>query len=317
MTRVITLCLVIAIILASATACRRAWRASRPVRGGARVVRGIARLQDQTSRTGWTPTPTPDMAKTAIIYYNRGVARHDLGECEAAITDYDEAIRLQPDHASAYLSRGTAKYAQGQYEAAIADYNQTISLQPDYASAYYNRGLAKYAQGRWRHKAAIADFDEAIRLQPDHASAYHNRGTAKHALGEYAAAIADYDEAIRLQPDNADAYDYRDIAKTRPGAEQSRRRAMPASPLCASRACTRENEHFLVTQEMPVERRAAGERRRVESKQWEEQLMAKKNSLMASPHDGFDRYKCSKAREQAYQVIGGDRTLAVLLSSIL
>lgn len=30
--------------------------------------------------------------------------------------------------------------------------------------------------------------------------------------------------------------------------------------------------------------------------------MAKKNSLMASPHDGFDRYKCSKAREQAYQV---------------
>ncbi len=30
--------------------------------------------------------------------------------------------------------------------------------------------------------------------------------------------------------------------------------------------------------------------------------MARKNRLMASPHDGFDRYKSSKAREQAYQV---------------
>ena len=148
MTRVITLCLVIAILSTSATACRRAWRASRPVRGGARVVREIARTQDQTSRTEWTPTPTPDMAKTAITYYNRG----------------------------------NAKYAQGRYEAAIADYNQTISLQPDYASAYYNRGLAKYAQGRWRHRAAISDFDEAIRLQPDNAGAYDYRDIARRAL---------------------------------------------------------------------------------------------------------------------------------------
>ena len=43
--------------------------------------------------------------------------------------------------------------------------------------------------------------------------------------------------------------------------------------------------------------------RRVGGAQWEEQLMAKKNSLMDSPHDGFDRYKCSKAKDQAYQVV--------------
>ena len=174
MTRVITLCLVIAIVSTSATACRKAWRASRPVRGGARVVREIARPQDQTSRA--EQTPTPDMAKTAITYYNRGVAKHDLGEYADAIADYDEAIRLQPDHASAYYNRGNAKYALGEYEAAITDY------------------------------------DEAIRLQPDYVLAYNNRGLIKYTLGEYAAAIADFDIAIELQPDNADAYDYRDIA---------------------------------------------------------------------------------------------------------
>jgi len=195
MTRVITLCLVIAIILASATACRRAWRASRPVRGGARVVREIARPQDQTSRTEWTPTPTPDMSKTAITYYNRGVAKHDLGEYEAAITDYDEAIRLQSDHASAYHNRGLAKAYLSQYE---ADFDEAIKLQPN-ANTYHNRGTAKHNLGEYA--AAITDYDEAIRLQPDHASAYHNRGTAKHALGENEAAIADDDEAIRLHPD--------------------------------------------------------------------------------------------------------------------
>lgn len=39
--------------------------------------------------------------------------------------------------------------------------------------------------------------------------------------------------------------------------------------------------------------------------------MAKKNSIMASSHDGFNRYKSSKAREQAYQV---EETLAHLQS---
>ena len=146
MTRVITLCLVIAIMLTSATACRRAWRASRPVRGGARVVRDISRTQDQTSRTA--PRPTPDMAKTAITYCNRG----------------------------------NAKYAQGRYEAAIADYNQTISLQPDYASAYHNRGVVKQNLGKCA--AAIADNDEAIRLQPDLADAYDYRDIAKRALDQ-------------------------------------------------------------------------------------------------------------------------------------
>jgi len=47
---------------------------------------------------------------------------------------------------------------------------------------------------------------------------------------------------------------------------------------------------------MPVEQRAAGERRRAGGNQWKEQLMAKKNRLMASPHDGFHRYKCSKPK---------------------
>ena len=55
-------------------------------------------------------------------------AKHELGRHADAIADYDEAIRLKPDLATAYLNRGVAKQKQGQYEAAAADCNEAIRL---------------------------------------------------------------------------------------------------------------------------------------------------------------------------------------------
>jgi len=45
--------------------------------------------------------------------------------------------------AKEYYDRGNAKYELEDYYGAIVDYNKAIELDPDYASAYYNRGNAK------------------------------------------------------------------------------------------------------------------------------------------------------------------------------
>ena len=144
-------------------------------------------------------------------YYNRGRAKYNLKEYFAAIGDYDTVIRLKPDYAGAYNNRGAAKVKLGQYFPAISDYDMAIHIKPDFALAYYNRGNARY-----RLKAyfgAISDYDTAIRLKPDYAGAYVFRGLAKADLKQYAAAIADYEMAILLKPDSADAYYNRGLAK--------------------------------------------------------------------------------------------------------
>ena len=66
-----------------------------------------------------------------------------MGHPEAAIPDYDEAIRLNPDDAKAYYNRGFAKSELEKYFEAISDYDQAIRLDPNDAKAYNNRGLAK------------------------------------------------------------------------------------------------------------------------------------------------------------------------------
>ena len=88
--------------------------------------------------------------------------KSDLGQHFAAIADYDIAIRLNPDYATAYYNRGNVKGDLGQHFAAIADYDIAIRLNPDYAKAYNNRGIAKALLNRtWEAKQ---DVRTALRL---------------------------------------------------------------------------------------------------------------------------------------------------------
>ena len=133
---------------------------------------------------------------SATIYYNWGRKKHDMGQYEAAIANYDTAIQLQPDYALAYYDRGNAKAKLKQYNTAIADYDTAIQLEPDNAKTYYNRAEAKRHLGQY--KIAIWDYDSAIRLKPNYALTYYNRGNAKIKLGQAREAEQDWTTALKL-----------------------------------------------------------------------------------------------------------------------
>ena len=137
-------------------------------------------------------------------YNNRGIAYKRLGQTQRAIQDYDQAIRLDPQYDPAYYNRGLAYADLGQYQRAIQDYDQAIRLDPQYAPAYNNRGITYADLGQYQR--AIQDYDQAIRLDPQYAPAYYNRGVAYGDLGQHQRAIQDYDQAIRLNPQYAKAY---------------------------------------------------------------------------------------------------------------
>ena len=58
-----------------------------------------------------------------VVYYNRGIiCQVELGNYQAAITDYTEAIKLDLDNVAVYYNRGIICQAElGNYQAAIAD----------------------------------------------------------------------------------------------------------------------------------------------------------------------------------------------------
>ncbi|NEU77159.1 tetratricopeptide repeat protein [Hassallia byssoidea VB512170] len=140
----------------------------------------------------------------ASAYVNRGVVRNELGDKQGAIADYNTAIKINPNHANAYVNRGNVRYKLGDKQGAIADYNSAIKINPNDAQAYDNRGVVRYELGD--KQGAIADFNTAIKINPNYANAYVNRGNARNELGDKQAAIADYNTAIKINPNDAQAY---------------------------------------------------------------------------------------------------------------
>ena len=61
----------------------------------------------------------------------RGLACEEKKELEQAISDYSEAIRLDPNYAPAWLHRGAAWSIAGEYDKAVQDMNEAIRLKPD------------------------------------------------------------------------------------------------------------------------------------------------------------------------------------------
>ncbi len=73
------------------------------------------------------PPPT-EAQLSAEDYFFMGWIRDNLGLPEDAVTDYTEAIRLNPQLAEAYYNRGIVRENQDDLEGAIADYKKYLEL---------------------------------------------------------------------------------------------------------------------------------------------------------------------------------------------
>ena len=150
-----------------------------------------------------------DLDKKFTLYETRGLVYFNSGRHDQAISDYNEAIRLNPKNNRIYNYRGDAYLAKGDFDRAINDYSKAIENGFSDVSVYMNRGTAYSLKDQYSE--AIADFNEAERLDDRSVvmcsvAVYCNRGDAYLRKCEYSRAKSDYDEAIELNPRYAEAY---------------------------------------------------------------------------------------------------------------
>jgi tetratricopeptide (TPR) repeat protein len=74
----------------------------------------------------------------APAFYNRGTAYAQKSDLDAAVKDFNEALRLDPSFAAAYTGRGTAYWLRGKPDLAVVDWSEAIRLAPNYPNRYLN-----------------------------------------------------------------------------------------------------------------------------------------------------------------------------------
>ncbi|MDI6758520.1 MAG: tetratricopeptide repeat protein [Candidatus Omnitrophota bacterium] len=149
------------------------------------------------------------------MYLKRGMAYYSKGNFNQAISDFNKAIKVDPNYSIAYAKRGLAYFEKKDTAYAISDYTKAIAINPRYEEAYYIRGLAYASQEKFEQ--AISDYAKAIEINPDYVQAYINRGFINTNKGNLEQAISDFDKALKINPDIGAVYYLRGAAYANKG----------------------------------------------------------------------------------------------------
>jgi tetratricopeptide (TPR) repeat protein len=137
---------------------------------------------------------------SADVHTLMGMAFARKGDVDQAIASFGEAIRLDPDSASAHSSLGRLLSVP---EEALPHLRRAVELDPRNGNAHYS--LATVLLEARRYDEALEEFRTALRLLPDSAEVRNNLGVTLASRGRLDEAIDLFQQALQMQPEFADA----------------------------------------------------------------------------------------------------------------
>jgi Tfp pilus assembly protein PilF len=132
-------------------------------------------------------------------HYNLAAMLQAKDKLDAAIGEYEAAVRLRPADAAANNALGAALVAAGHPEQGVGYLRTALKARPDYFEGHYNLGLALAGQGDF--EGATREFTLALKMQPDDANVEANLGSALAEMGRLAEAKVHFERALQIDPE--------------------------------------------------------------------------------------------------------------------
>jgi tetratricopeptide (TPR) repeat protein len=159
-----------------------------PTKGDPRMV-----LQEALARHNLEKNPGDFEA-----HYNLAAMLQAKDRLDAAIGEYEQAVRLRPDDAAGNNALGAALVAAGRPQPGVRHLRAALKARPDYFEAHYNLGLALAGQNDFEE--ASQEFFLALQLQSEDAGVEANLGAALAELGRFPEAKSHFERALRIDP---------------------------------------------------------------------------------------------------------------------
>ena len=134
--------------------------------------------------------------ESAHNFFEMGLRLLQADDCHNAIGMLSIAIDVDPYLTEAYQFRGIAYFSLGNFQAALDDFNNALFLEPTLENVYFYRAL--YFIKMEFYEMAIKDFTSAIELDKYFAEAYFYRGICKGMVDDEKGGTYDIKAAASL-----------------------------------------------------------------------------------------------------------------------
>jgi tetratricopeptide (TPR) repeat protein len=127
----------------------------------------------------------------------RGMELMRSGQFEAAIAEYEKALKLAPNDPQVHNNLAFALAQQGDLAGAAAHFRKVLEMNPRSVAAHNNLGNVLQAMGKPRE--ALEEWQTSLSFNPDSIPAHHNLAGTLYALGRYSDAMAHWRAALRVE----------------------------------------------------------------------------------------------------------------------
>jgi tetratricopeptide (TPR) repeat protein len=147
---------------------------------------------------------TPDSAHAHSLL---AVALDERQQAAAALREWDEAVRREPERAAFHAGRGDSLLQLGRIEEAAAAFRRAKALGPDDAdlSLRLAEALSRMKQPQEAHR----ELERAVSLSPNHPIARWELGSSWSGQGKHAEALREMAAAVELAADLPIGSDFR------------------------------------------------------------------------------------------------------------
>jgi tetratricopeptide (TPR) repeat protein len=166
-------------------------------------LKGLGSSREEIcERVRWFQAAVAAHPNNVAARSNLGTTLYDRGDLDAALTNDQEAIRLDPTFARGHYNMGVVLRDKGQPEAARAAFLEAVRLYPKFAPSHYEIARALHAAGRTDE--ALDAYRRAIEADPTYHLAHNNIGVILfHVNRDYDGAVTHFRKASGHAPSNA------------------------------------------------------------------------------------------------------------------
>lgn len=141
----------------------------------------------------------PKSKRYAIGWYNEGIALMNIREYEEAISFFDLALSIVPDHPDFLIGKGDVLYAIGKPMDALEMFRRAINAEPHNRKAWFKAGLCLLKAGK--NEDALEIFQYLLKLDSHDGEVWFANGLALMQMGQREEAREAFRNARRLKPD--------------------------------------------------------------------------------------------------------------------
>mgnify|MGYP001247377967 CR=1 FL=1 len=186
-------------------------RAYLPTFGAFMVILSLVRDYEKSSANALTGKIIMICSLLVLVYL--GFMNYILNPVYKDAISYSEsAIAHNKSSSQAYFIHGCEMQRLKKEDAALADFSNALKYNPNLFEARYNRAVILYNKDRYQE--TLNDLDYIVQNKADYGfDVYSLRGGVRYALKDYNGARLDFEEALKYKPDDKETLKNLEILK--------------------------------------------------------------------------------------------------------